>query len=248
MRNAFAGEGAGVESRKDRLLYAIKTWHELPVCGPGDDPDEQTNVYIGHHHLLLQIQRLAAPLLSAADADELRRIEIPVDSIYAVYDARARLGALIPDILSALDSVEGDADWPAVSGWIVEPRLVQTLRSLEGQQFLASLCAEINSCFASGNLVATVLLMRAVLNYVPPIFGQETFEQVAAASGRSLKDSFETLEGGLRKVADFHTHRRIRTGDSYPSAAQVEPFKPQFELLLHEVIRLCSPGEQAHSG
>ena len=56
-----------------------------------------------------------------------------------------------------------------------------------------------------------------------------------ASAGKSLKDSFDHLENGLRKIADFHTHRRIVAVESYPSAVQVEPFKPQFELLLQQV-------------
>jgi hypothetical protein len=70
---------------------------------------------------------------------------------------------------------------------------------------------------------------------VPPVFGHDTFAQVVAGVGKSLKDSFDHLENGLRKVADFHTHRKIAANESYPTAAQVEPFKPQFELLLQQV-------------
>ncbi len=103
------------------------------------------------------------------------------------------------------------------------------------------MCREINSSFAHGNLFATVLLMRAVLNYVPPLFGRETFSQVAANIGRSLKDSFDDLENGLRKIADFHTHRRIGPTEVYSSPAQVEPFKPQFELLLQQVVPVYRP-------
>jgi hypothetical protein len=85
------------------------------------------------------------------------------------------------------------------------------------------------------NVLAVALLMRTVLNHVPPVFGHQTFGQVLANAGSSLKDSFDHLENGLRKIADFHTHRRIVAAESYPSAAQVEPFKPQFELLLQQV-------------
>jgi hypothetical protein len=62
------------------------------------------------------------------------------------------------------------------------------------------------------------------------------FAQVLGDSGKSLKDnSFSHLENGLRKVADFHTHRKIVAVETYRSPAQVEPFKPQFELLLQQV-------------
>ena len=82
---------------------------------------------------------------------------------------------------------------------------------------------------------STALLMRTVLNLVPPVFGHDTFSQVVANVGKSLKESFEHLENGLRTVADFHAHRKIAASESYPSVAQVEPFRPQFELLLQQV-------------
>lgn len=98
------------------------------------------------------------------------------------------------------------------------------------------MCHEINSSSRNGNLIATILLMRAVLNYLPPVFGYDTFAQVVANSGRSLRDSFDYLENGLRRVADFHTHRRVGAADLGPSRAQIEPYKPQFELLLQQVV------------
>jgi hypothetical protein len=67
------------------------------------------------------------------------------------------------------------------------------------------------------------------------VFGHNTFEQVVASMGKSLKESFEHLEKGLRKIADFYTHKKIGAFESYPSAVQVEPYKPLFELLLHQV-------------
>src|SRR5215472_6015231 len=97
------------------------------------------------------------------------------------------------------------------------------------------MCREINSSYSHGNILATALVMRTVLNHVPSVFGHDTFAQVVAGVGKSLKDSFNHLENGLRKVADFHIHRKIAANESYPTAAQVEPFKPQFELLLQQV-------------
>ena len=90
--------------------------------------------------------------------------------------------------------------------------------------------------------MATTLLMRAMLNFVPPLFGQEMFSQVVAQTSRSLKDSFIHLESRLLKIADVHIHRHIMTAEFYPSSAQVEPFKPQFELLLQEVLTRMQAG------
>jgi hypothetical protein len=226
-------------SKKDRLRAVIEDVRTFRFCGPSDDPDEQTAVTTGYHYLVTQIQRLAAPLLPEADAVLLKSITVDIDSIYTAYNARAELDALLPDIEAALEQADESTLKIGGNTWIVAPDLIERLSAARSSKLdltcLVRMCREINSSVSHGNIVATALLMRAVLNYVPPVFGHETFPQVLANIGRSLKESFDHLENGLRKIADFHTHRRIGATDSYPSIAQVEPFKPQFELLLHEV-------------
>ena len=227
-------------SKRDRLVEMIDAARTFRFCGPSDDPDEQTAVTTGYRYVLVQIQRLAAPLLAEAEAARLNAIDVDVDSIYTAYEARGELDALLPDIEAALERADEGALAVGGGAWIIDPGLIERLSKAQSPKldlaFLVRMCREINSCFAHSNLVATTLLMRAVLNYVPPLFGQETFTQVVANVGRSLKDSFDHLEKGLRKVADFHSHRRIGPAEFYPSPAQVEPFKPQFELLLHQVL------------
>ena len=228
-------------SKRDRLADIIGQIRAFRFCGPSDDPDEHTAVTTGYRHLLVQLKRLAAPLLPESDAAHLRALDVEVNNVYSAYDAHAEVEALLPDIEAALD--ERSADWPVSGGpqnCIIDPGLVERLALLRSSQFspsfIVTMCNEINSSFRNGNVVATILLMRAVLNYVPSIFGHETFPQVVASSGRSLRDSFDHLENGLRKIADFHTHRRLGSADLCPTRAQVEPFKPQFELLLQQVV------------
>jgi hypothetical protein len=227
-------------SKKDRLAALIKEARVFRFCGPSEDPEEQTAVTTGYRYLLVQLKRLAGPLLPEAEATRLNSIEVSIDDIYSAYDARAEVDALLPDIEAALQRADDSAFSVGGNAWIIDPGLIERLAGAQSPEldfgFLVRMCREINSCFAHGNIVATALLMRAVLNYVPPIFGHETFPQVVANIGRTLKGSFDHLENGLRKIADFHTHRRIGPAELYPSAAQVEPFKPQFELLLQQVV------------
>jgi hypothetical protein len=210
-------------------------------CGPSDDPDEQTAVTTGYRHLLVQLKRLAALLLPESDAAHLKALDVEVNNVYSAYDVHAEVEALLPDVEAALEG--RSEDWPALGEqpvWIIESGLIERLARLRSPEFspslLVTMCNEINSSFRNGNLVATILLMRAVLNYVPPVFGRDTFSQVVANSGRSLRDSFDHLENGLRKIADFHTHRLLDSADLSPTRAQVEPFKPQFELLLQQAV------------
>ena len=75
-------------------------------CGPSDDPDEQTAVTLGYRHLLVQLQRLASPMLPEAVAFRLNALDIEVDNLYSVFDASAKIDALLPDIEGTLDSLD----------------------------------------------------------------------------------------------------------------------------------------------
>jgi hypothetical protein len=232
-------------AKRDHLAELVAQARSFRFCGPSDDPDEQTAVTTGYQYLLVQLQRLSTPLLPQAESSRLNAIEIDVHDIYTVYKAHAEVDALLPDIETALEGAHEDALSLGANAWIVERGLLDQLTSLQPKldaRVLVRICQEINSCWAHGNVIATALLMRAVLNYVPPVFGRETFSQVVANCDRTLKQSLTHLEEGLRKIADFHTHRRIGPADCPPSSAQVEPFKPQFELLLQEVVSRVNAG------
>jgi hypothetical protein len=233
-------------SRKERLAELVDDIRSFRLCGPSDDPDLQTAVTTGYRHLLVQFKRLAAPLLPESDAARLNALEVDVHNLYSVFDAHAEVGALLPDIEEALRSAPESLLSVGTGAWIVSSDVIRRLVAVQtakvDTEVLVGLCREINSSWSHGNVVATALVMRAVLNYVPPVFGHETFPQVVAQSPRTLKEAWSHLEEGLRKVADFHAHRRLGPADIFPSPAQVEPFKPQFELLLHEVLARVGAG------
>lgn len=232
-------------NKKERVASLIEQANNFRFCGPSDDPDEQTSVTSGYRYLVVQFKRLAGPILPEEAASRLNSINVEIEDLYSAYDAKAELDALIPDIEAALEYADDAGVNGGTHRWIVESTLITRLAEKQSASVdvgsLVKMCKEINSSYAHGNVLATALLMRTVLNHVPPVFGHDTFSQVLANIGKSLKESFEHLENGLRKVADFHAHRKIAASESYPSVAQVEPFKPQFELLLQQVeARLSS--------
>jgi hypothetical protein len=87
---------------------------------------------------------------------------------------------------------------------LIAPQVIEDLSKAKLGQFevtkLIGYCKEINSSFYHGNVVACLLLMRTVLNHVPPVFGYKTFAEVTAKAGKSLEDNLEHLESGLRKT------------------------------------------------
>jgi hypothetical protein len=226
-------------TKKEIIASLIEQAQSFRFCGPSDDPDEQTAVTSGYRYLVVQFKRLAGPILPEEPASRLNSINVEVNDLYSAYDAKAELDALIPDIEAALEFADDAGVSSGANRRIVESGLIARLAEKKSGAVdvgsLVKMCREINSSYAHGNILATALLMRTVLNHVPPVFGHDTFSQVVANAGKSLKESFEHLENGLRKVADFHAHRKIAAAESYPSVAQVEPFRPQFELLLQQV-------------
>jgi len=123
--------------------------------------------------------------------------------------------------------------------YIATARL-ESLRNLHSAQFdlqrLIRICEEINSSWQHSNLIAVGALTRILLDHVPPIFGYETFAQVAANAPRSSKSVFEVLEQSSRKISDGLIHQVIRKKETLPTDKQVN-FSQNVDLLLAEVIR-----------
>ena len=119
---------------------------------------------------------------------------------------------------------------------------VSELRTIQFQSFdlarLIRLCEELNVSYREGCYHATAMLLRALLDHIPPVFGKRTFAEVANNVGsKSFKESMQHLENGARKIADAHLHAPIRKREPLPTVQQVA-FAPELDVLLTELIRL----------
>lgn len=121
---------------------------------------------------------------------------------------------------------------------------VEDLRALTSQKFdctrLVCMCEELNDCAAQENAHAVIMLTRAILDHVPPVFGFKTFAEVAAqykGGGTSFKRSLERLENQSRKVADRLLHMPIRESEVAPNMHEVS-FVSELETLFGEVVRV----------
>jgi hypothetical protein len=118
------------------------------------------------------------------------------------------------------------------------------LRALSSTRFdfkkLIRLCEEINTAYSAECYFATAMLTRGLLDHVPPIFGKNTFSEVAnnyAGGGKSFKETMHHLENAARKIADTHLHMPIRNSETLPVAQQVN-FAAQLDVLLSEIVRI----------
>jgi hypothetical protein len=124
---------------------------------------------------------------------------------------------------------------------------LDALRSANHVEFdctrLICLCEELNACAAGGHAHAVILLVRAVLDHIPPVFGVRSFAEVASnygGGGQSFKASAERLQNQARKVADRMLHQIIRNREVAPEMHEVD-FSRELETVLAEVCRILKP-------
>lgn len=103
---------------------------------------------------------------------------------------------------------------------------------------LIKFCNEINIAYATDCYLSLVMLVRSLIDHIPPLFGLETFSQVASnyKGGRSFNDSMKHLDISLRKIADSYLHTHIRSKESLPKITQVD-FSNDVDVLLGEIYR-----------
>ena len=129
----------------------------------------------------------------------------------------------------------------------VDPSRVEELKQIRRDKFdlskLVRMCEEINVCFTGECYLAVAMLTRAILDHIPPMFGADTFAQVANnyTSAKSFKASMQTLDNSSRKIADQHLHTKIRAAEVLPNATQVD-FSQPLDVLLAEIVRIHKRG------
>ena len=112
---------------------------------------------------------------------------------------------------------------------------------------LIRLCEEINICAEKQCWYAVAMLIRAILDHLPPVFRLAKFEHVVAnyAGGRSFKETMEHLQETARKIADAHLHERMRPSEVLPTPQQVNCGQ-QLDILLAEIVRITPKASAAN--
>ena len=72
------------------------------MCGPSDDPDEQTSALESYRYLLINIKALCKGLLLSDVCEQLDAVPRKLESIYDVYESKAHLDAVCVDIRAEL--------------------------------------------------------------------------------------------------------------------------------------------------
>ncbi len=174
-------------------------------------------------------------------------LEMPANHISEAHDLRARLFTVI-DFLNEVAKDPNYAKQVAVNAAFLDPEIIVKLKAVLKSKLdprkLIKMCEELNDAYARGNYIASSLLLRAIMNHVPPAFGATTFSEVVAQSGRSVKAIISRLNDDARPIADLHTHFLMRASEHLPTKNQIEPYKASFEVLMQEVVLRLSENSQ----
>jgi hypothetical protein len=139
------------------------------------------------------------------------------------------------EVAAAAGAQQGSS---AVPAYVSQDRL-EALRAIRNSQFdlnkLIRLCDELNSNYAAGTYYSVAMLVRAILDHVPPMFSATKFEGVRAQhGGASFKQQMDHLDQSSRKIADAFLHEHVRRREVLPTDTQVY-CAPALDTLLGEV-------------
>ena len=144
---------------------------------------------------------------------------------------------------SQADKLKQQFNIGSISEAYVDLERIKELRAIKSDKFdllkLIELCEELNKSYASGCYLAVAMLVRAILDHIPPIFECKGFTEVANnyTGSRSFKQSMANLENSSHKIADAHLHGQIRSKEALPNKTQVN-FSNDLDVLLAEIVRV----------
>ena len=122
---------------------------------------------------------------------------------------------------------------------------IEQLKELKSEEFdfkkMVRICEEINIAYNLDCFYAVGNLLRSALDHIAPIFGQNTFKEVANnyAGNKSFKGAMQSLENSLRKISDGFLHLPIRKSEVLPTINQIDFLAP-IDLLVGEIVRLTN--------
>ena len=144
----------------------------------------------------------------------------------------------------------GSIDTSEKMQFYVNENRINELKAIKSEKFefikLIRLCEETNKCYSERLYFATAALVRSIIDHVPPVFNERSFDGVAnnyKAEGRSksFKESMDHLNNSMRKISDKIVHSQITKSETLPNDNQID-CKRDLDVLLEEVIRLSKIG------
>jgi hypothetical protein len=147
----------------------------------------------------------------------------------------------LPETISVMSLYLDDHHYKLKKELYINLDRISELREIKIDKFdlskLIKICEELNSNWVNNNFFTVGLLLRTILNHIPPIFGNfDSFTQVIGQYGSaSFKKNMKGLNESFRSIADNYAHQIIRSKEPLPNEQQVD-YKSNLDVLLAEII------------
>lgn len=124
----------------------------------------------------------------------------------------------------------------------VDKNTLLRLNKIESDNFdlsrLIALCNELDDNYSLENYHSCAMLLRAILDHIPPIFDKKDFKDVCAQyGGGSFKDIMRPLNETAKKIGDDYLHTQISKKVLAVTKTQVS-FEANLDRLLNEVAAI----------
>ncbi|WP_237329685.1 hypothetical protein [Streptomyces sp. CBMAI 2042] len=170
-----------------------------------------------------------------------------VEDIGAYWRERQILRTPHPVVPANSDQPAEEADVTVPRGPYISADLIEVLATTTTSfklDKLTALARELNANVAAEHPYASQMLLRAILDHVPPAFEQATFDNVVAnvSWSRTDKNYVKRLRD-VRTSADDALHRQIRQSPSHLNMDDMPP-RTWLNALLQRLVDHLSGAEQ----
>ena len=120
---------------------------------------------------------------------------------------------------------------------------IDKIKKIESERYDFSKAIEIlnqiNLAHEQNMFFTIGMLVRALIDHIPPLFECNNFNEVSNnyKGSSSFKKLMKKLQDSLRNISDSFLHDQIRKREELPSFNQVN-FIPEVDALLSELIRI----------
>ena len=227
----------------EKAIELSKNIWEFPLgnCSPSDDIDKQWAFASSFRDLSTRFISLLKRMSDPQIEDMLKDIDGNIDTS-TIVEAQTLRSKLVP-VIDYLNEIKDDKNYYKrilSNNSFVEEEVLTKLKKIKNPNFdlskLIRFIEELNDAYKYGNYLSSILVLRAIINHIPPIFGLSAFSQIVAHSPKSIKSILARLEDEARPIADLHNHMMIRKLEHLPTKSQIEPYKSSLEILLNEII------------
>jgi len=124
----------------------------------------------------------------------------------------------------------------------IDKNTLLRLSRIESNDFdlskLIALCNELNDSYSLKNYHSCAMLLRAIVDHIPPIFGKANFADVCSQHGsRSFKSIMKPLNNTAKKIGDDYLHTQVSKKVLAVTKTQIS-FQPNLDVLLNEIAAI----------